>query len=669
MEGEPKVEGVSAGGLVTVAYLKAQLDGGSDLLSMFMPLVADVIRTKAMNGFRAEEVQNAIAQKHGLAIPVPTLASLLKRLVSKRRLKRDAGRYWKVDDDAPGGASVDAEKVGIEDGQARLGEALREHAQRRGVQFESGLAALDALVAFVNEEHISMLLRAPPRGTIGSHGVLHHAVVAEFVRDVVASDRALATVLGTLLEGLVLYHAVFQPNINPEAKTFKDLTIVLDSVLVHQAIGYEGDAAQALMRETIEVLRAANVQCIVFDKTVEEIRRILSMYETKLATQAGRQSLRATSMARHFLTRKFAPSDIRQMNALLEQDIKATGIRIQRLPNRVAEYTAKEKELATRLATPGGNDEQAPRVVHDVDCVAGVLVMRKGHHSQSIEEARAVFATTSPLVIQNTRRWWVEDERGLGIEPIVHVRALANLAWLKRVRMLQDYKLRELVALCAAAMRPGQATWERFLKHLRSLQDSNRLTSDEATAIVVSSLSDDLLRKAEFEEDDGQDMDASVLDEIVDRVKASYSAQAAEQIASIRQENSSQVERLQAQLDIETAKAANAVREADEVRRKLNLRIERQANFWGGVARRTVVVLLSIAVAAGAIDIVFGHHFPGGLIGRGLLAAVLIFIALEVFGIFKHVTEFGAWIEFKIARAIRNRNQEGEARRNPWDPR
>lgn len=653
-----KGEGVGPGGLVTIAYLKAQLDSGGDLLSMFMPLVLDVLRKKEFNGFTGNEVQEALSSVHGLAVPIPTVLTLLRRVVSKGLLKREGGRFWKEGNGLVQIADVEGEKLAIEEGQRRLGMALQEHARRRGVELTTANDALDALLEFVAEEHISMLLEVPLRSSPTNRASAHRGIIAEFVHDVVAPDRALSAVLSTLLEGLVVYHAVFQPNINPAARTFRDLTVVLDSVLVMQAIGFEGKAAQSLMAETIEVLKAANVSCFVFDKTVDEIRRILAMFEGRLATDAGRQSLHPVPLARHFLTKMYAPSDIREMSALLEQDISAAGIRIQRLPNRIAEFTAREADLAKRLSRPESQDAQEPRVIHDVDCVAGVLVLRRGHISQSIEDARAVFATTSRLVIQNARLWWRDDERGSGIEPILHIRAIANLAWLKRVKMLKDYKLRELIALCASAMKPKQATWKRFLKHLRALQESNRLSSDEATAIVVSALSDDLLRNAEIEDDDGEDLDAAVLDEIVDRVKASYSAEAMRRIQALEENHSVKFEELRRIADSANARALAAEQGEEEARRRSSLQLERRAQFWGRLVRRFVEAIIGAIVVAGGLALILGHHVPGGWIGALIIFAIVVFVLLELFGILKHVAELGSWVEVRIAQIVRQKLQD-----------
>lgn len=659
---------VAPRGLVTVAYLKAQLDGGSDHLGIFMPLVLDVLPQIEAGSFTTTEVQEAVYKTHGLAIPQSTLQSLLKRAVTRKLLRRETGRFWKEADGQPPHVEVALQKAAIEDDQTRLAEALRAHASRRGLDIDSADAALGLLFEFIEAEQVDLLLNRPAIRTLKrERGDLNRPIVAEFIRDVVAADPALSTVLNRMLEGLVLYHTAFQPNINPAAKRFPDLAVFFDSNLVRQALGYEGGAAGTLMRETIQVLKAAGASCFVFDKTVAEIRRILAMYERKLGTAAGRASLRQGAMARHFLTKKYSVSDVREMQALLETEIEALGLRVHKSPARIPEFTSGEAALTKRLLSPTLQDELEPRLVHDVDCVAGVLTLRKGNRSNSIESAKAVFATSSSLFIVNARSWWTEDERDAGIEPVVHIRALANVAWLKHPKLSADFKLRELVALCAAAMRPGQATWDRFLHHLKELQDSNRLTSDEATAIVVSSLSEDLLRAAELETDDDNDLDANTLDEIVARVKEDYAAGAHQEMNSMQAGYEQKLAEVSHRERLTAARAEAAEHSYSEILRRNRIKVEARARWLARATRWTLQTAVGLLVVGGGAALLLGHHVPGGILGKVVFVAIALFLLLEVVGILQHVSHIGerleSWVESKSRSSLES---DDEPPRSEW---
>jgi hypothetical protein len=537
-----------------------------------------------------------------------------------------------------------------------FGRALQEHAGRRGLKLPSTEAALGMLFRFLEQEQVALLLDSAP---IASNGVYatprERAVIAEFVQDAIAHDPAMQAVLRGILEGLVLYQAAFLPDLNAVTRHFKDLRVAFDSGLVRQAIGYEGVAMRALLRDTIDVLKTDGVQCFVFDKTLDEIRRLLRMYEGKLRTAEGRKSLRAFPMARHFLTERYSPSDLRQMAALLEQDVSAAGFQIKETPRRIPKYVGSEKKLTDRLSNPTTRDELEPRVVHDVDCVAAIMTFRRGHRSSNLEDARAVFATSSSLVIWNTRLWYEEDEHETGVEPAIHIRALTNLAWLKKPKLCEELKVRELVAMCTAALRPTVETWRRFLRHLESLEKSEKLTADETMAILVSAMSDQLLREAEGDGEDPADIDMVTLDEIVDRVKASYGATLTDKVQEVTEQYESRLAAAEARTRVARARAEAVERATTEEARQRELfcqdRAQRRARQVAGCMQG----ILTVGVFAGAAALFVGHAFQTNWIGLILAGAVLLFLLLETVGILKHVSEWRRSMEARLTMRFRDR--------------
>jgi hypothetical protein len=422
---------------------------------------------------------------------------------------------------------------------------------------------------------------------------------------------------------------------------------------------------RALLRDTIDVLTADGVQCIVFDKTVDEIHRLLHMYEGKLRTDEGRKSLRAFPMARHFLTERYSPSDVRQLAALLEQDVSAAGFQIKAMPRRIPEYVGSEKKLTDRLSDPTTRDELKPRVVHDVDCVAAIMTFRRGHRSSSLENARAVFATASPLVIRNTRLWYEEDEHETGVEPVVHIRALTNLAWLKKPKLCEGLKVHELVAMCTAALRPTVETWRRFLRHLESLEKSEKLTTNETTAILVSAMSDQLLREAESEEDDPADIDTVTLDEIVDRVKASYGAALTDKVREVTEQYESKLAEAEARTGVARARAEELERATAEEARQRELFVQGKAQRRARWVAGGIQWILTAGVAAGAITLFMGHPFQTDWIGVFIAGTVVLFLFLEIVGILKHVSEWRRSMEARLTIRFRdrlNRRARGEVR-------
>jgi hypothetical protein len=626
---------VGPGGLVTVAYIKARLDEGKDQIGIFQPLVIDAVANITTRHFAVAEVQESIASRNGVTMPQETVSTLLRRAARDGLLIRDAGRF-RVNPNKPLPiVDLVAAKASLGASQDAFGHALADFMRSRRLNVADASAALDLLLQFLLEQQVTVILGAALTQTAAGVSHRHSTVIAEFLRDIVPGNDFLQKALAGILQGLVLYHASFLPDLADVARRFDNLTVAFDTVLVRQALGYEGTAPRVMLRETIDLLAASDVRCVVFDKTVREIQRILHMFQDKLATSAGRESLRPGPMVRHFLTQRYAPSDVQEMSALLESEIRAAGLTIVRVPPHEARFTGDERKLAARLANPKTGDLAEPRVEHDVDCVAAVLTLRRGHRADRVENARVVFATISPLVIQSTRLWWESDEAETGVPPIVHVRALANLAWLKRPKVSPDFQLQDLIAVCGAAMSPTSRTWNRFLKHLDRLQKEDRLTEDQATAIVISSMSDSLLRDAEIESDDPADIDAGTLDEVVARVTEQYSEQADARVREAEEKRSRALERL----------------------RRRELQIDGRARGWAAGLANAAFLGCVVIVAAAAITLMLSTVVQGGLI---LGAAALVLLVLEASGYLDQLRSAQRWLELKLHRAFRRLLAAGE---------
>ena len=562
-------------------------------------------------------VQVALADLHKVVIPHHAIETLLRRCILRRYLTRQYGRYSRTDT-FPTLPNLTAEKQRIAESQAKLASAFVRFAKERNIDIAEKWA-LELISAFLNEQQIAVLLQETPSLDDSSH-MNHHeqTLVAEFLTAIVQYSPELSAVLRGMLEGLVLYHAAFIPDLELTSRKFKNLTVYFDSNVVRQALGYEGEAKQTVLRETVKLLKQAGIRCLVFDKTVREIERLLEFYEHRLATTQGRIQLRQSDMTRYFLTEQYGPGDIRELLALLEINIQAEGFRIVSTPRRQARYVSAEAALQKRLVNPITKDENTQRIAHDVDCVAGILTLRKGHASSSVENCRYIFASSSPGVIREIRQWYADDERGSGIPPIISIQMLSNLAWLKSPKALSDLKQRELMALCTSAMRPSEVTWQRFLRHLTKQQKEQAITSDEMAAILVDSLSEDLLMRAENDAPDG-DVDAETIDDVIYRVRKAYMERYEAELASKDQV-----------LRSESKRAESAEQRTRDLLADMEGRVTRRAHRWARAIRIFAYGALALAVLGGGLFLWFDSRLPDGAL-RKVAAAILAILFIVDF--------------------------------------
>jgi hypothetical protein len=526
-------------GLATIAMLKARYDKGQDHIDMFQPFLDDAIRSAPTDELKLEEVRTRIETQHGLRVPLGTLSVLLTRAKRRGVVRSDGGRFFRI----AAGKDVDSisrARAQIEREHSVLARAFSDFSVAAGLPVVVEDKALHLLLTFLSTNHIELLLDdRPPAQAAEAPGLTRKEsrFIARFIETVCLRDPNLHDYLTRILEGYVLQNALLLHDIAAAKRQFKELRAFFDSGFLFSALGLKGTPTQQAAAESLSIMRAVGIRTRVFDKTIDEMKRILAVYEHKLGTAKGREELWPTDLTRFFLTNKYQPSDVREVIALLAQQLGQLGVVEVPLPKHDRRYTLDEEALAAKIKYPTAVDINE-RVLHDVDCIAGVLTTRADSNPQSWEDARAVFVAISALLVRNTSEWY-QESGGVGLPPIIHALALTNLAWLKKPAAAQTLRQHQLVALCEAALRPSKELWQKFLAHLRKLESDGRVTSDEAVAVLASELTDRLLSQIE----DDEHVEAASLVEIVDRVKAEYQKAANEQVAAAKAEAADAVEK------------------------------------------------------------------------------------------------------------------------------
>ena len=482
-------------GLATVAFLKlkTRLDEGHDHVGMFEPLVHDALHCLTAQDFLADDIQTQVWNRSSIRLPRAAVSTLLRRLTRQSFLLRKGGRFFRTTKAIPKPDFDQAvERISVE--QRALGAALVEYATDKGFAFRSAESALEALGTFVSDNKVHLVLDeafrdSPFDRSSGSRKIVR--LVARFVTERCLDPSEHQPAFKALIEGIVLYDTLLLTELPRAAERFRALTVVLDTPVLFSALGLHGTANSLAANEGIAMLREAGARTIVFEATVYEMRGILTVYEERVATTEGRLSLRPTPLSHHVLTSRLSSADLRIISATLVKRIQDAGVKIRDLPPRQSRYTLGEQALATKLLDQDQGDTTQPRIRHDVDCIAGVLTLRAGRKSTSVERAGAIFCTSSGRVVRNVQKWFA-DEGQEGIPPIIHQEALTSIAWLKTPGT-SPLKIHELAAVCAAAMRPTSQTWTKFVDTLRRLRSDGSITDDETVAIVVSELTEPLL--------------------------------------------------------------------------------------------------------------------------------------------------------------------------------
>jgi hypothetical protein len=600
-------------GLVTVAFLKTQLDAGRDHLSLFEPLVLDALNQIQNTDLAAGEVREVVYERTNLRVPVPTVQTILGRCAKNGYLMRSGGRFHKTQIPVPpSDLGVASEK--IRSGQTLLGEALVEHSRGAGIAFSSPDEAVQALAGFISAHKLELLLQHSPADP--RPGELKTARnFARFITERCIPEPSLNGPLTSLLEGILLADVLLMRDVQSSQLKFSGSCVFLDTRILLAALGLNGAADELATKEGLAAIRNAGAQTSAFEGTVTEIRGILHVYEEKLGTNDGRLSLFPTSMTSHMIANRYTPADVRVIALELEQRLRFIAINIRPFPPHVSEHTLDEASLTRILSkTNGSQNGLEPRAKHDADCAAAILTLRAGQVAYDVERCSATFSTTSGLVVKNVQQWYSE-QHGEGVPPVVHHALLTTLAWLKKPAFSPDLKLHELAAVCLSAMRPTEAAWTKMLSALRQYVAEGRMSDDESVAIVANGLTETLLSRF----DDDFEPDAANITEAIERVREELRREhvtaAQVEVARVRSEAETQLREAHKSESLAKAEALEAQGAATEARASAIQAATDVDRLARGIARLVgmavhivIIALLLAGLASAVISVPHARH-------------------------------------------------------------
>jgi hypothetical protein len=150
-------------------------------------------------------------------------------------------------------------------------------------------------------------------------------------------------------------------------------------------------------------------------------------------------------------------------------------------------------------------------------------------------------------------------------------------------------------------------------------------------------MTEQLLAEAELADDN--DLDAQTIDDVVARVRASYEAKMAETLAELETRSHAAVDQSRASEDAAALRAQQLQRAIEGRARLLALWLVR-GPYW----------LLTILAAVGATAVLLAHPIHPGT--WFVLLPVGVFVALEVFGVLRHLAGLRARAEQALARRL-----------------
>ena len=368
---------------------------------------------------------------------------------------------------------------------------------------------------------------------------LHEANSVEF-------DVLVAATSGALVSEVVLdlQHPL------TDTQVLSGIRVAVDSPLLLDALDLGIEGAMSYAKQLIEQIRGSGAIPVVYETTIDEIRRVLS---ATLRTHDRREETYGPLARRLRYSVTLAPY-VRAIIPEIDSHIISLGVELCEFSKvdrarRLQYFTeVSENELGDSLGQYPTEDARK----HDAQAVADVLRIRGKRQIKSIRDAIFVFVTRNLRLVRLTRRFL--DERSMVssdyFPPCISDRYLAGLLWITCGGGGDSLPRLRLIANCSAAVVPRRQLVARMHSFFRDLKPSMAerfealMTNERAEHFLMDrTLSDATLISSENYEEIYQEIEEAAAEKVLARKN--------EEIARLRQDHEGAEERIAASKDAE----------------------------------------------------------------------------------------------------------------------
>jgi hypothetical protein len=505
----------SALALASVAMLRVDLNANRDYLEYLVPFIASVLNREQKTAVSDGDVQSRLKEDYGIDIPRPVVQFVLKRLSGRGWLKRTSGVYTVAKDMPEFNLAADRSAANVQ-----IEELIAEFVKYASDTHQIIITIDEAADALINlfkrfgVEFITAYSQSTALPEISTKNNSLEYLTCAFIKYLNEQQARLYSNVVVALKGVLLSNALTCPDLDSIQKQFKIVNFILDTPVVLNLLGVQGEPAQTLETELIDLLQRLNGRIAIFDHTIEETMNVL---------QAGIDKWDRPGFAMRIIDEMKkqgkSKADLIMLRSDFEDILAKLGIARISAPRDLASYEIISEATLQKAIEDEIKYMNPKALTYDINSIRSIYALRsRGRRPFRLEDATAVLVTSNAALARAVSEYGHVEEGTSEVSAAITDYSLCNIAWLKAPMGAPSLPERELLALCYSAMEPGDALWSHYVREINKLKDNGRVAVDDHAILRTSSLAQkELMNLTKGNE---AAFNVQTIDDVLERVKS-----------------------------------------------------------------------------------------------------------------------------------------------------
>lgn len=407
-----------------------------------------------------------------------------------------------------------------------------------------------------------------------------------------------------LVQGHMLANALVCPDLVSAPKTYKGVTFYLDTPLLVQRLGLEGEPKKHAVEELIALIGHLGGIVAAFSHSRDELGRVLKGAADHVDARDGRGPI--IMEARRNGTTK---SDILLLAEKIDELLPDVGIEVKSTPRHIEDFQIDETAFGKVLEETVKYFHNLRAREYDISSVRSIYVLRANTVPASVEKCKAVLVSSNSSFARAAYDYGKQHEASREVSSVITDFSLANMAWLKAPMGAPSLPMTELLAYSYAALQPSKALLDKYLTEIDKLEKQGKITERDHQLLRSSSIAQDEMMH--LTSGDEAALTEETIAETLRRVSSDIKKEESEKV---RQEQESHQKTQQ--------KLATTMVERESLQKRIYWRSRSKSQYCAWFASCVIGILLVSGVFAG-----LGLKAENPIVGWSLLVGPL-FLAM-----------------------------------------